>query len=217
MRSQDAGTADQIPAELKSRYLGTEWKIMPDDPLVISTADSIAAGKTNVLDIESALYSWITSNIAYPAQSSTSGAPKDPAQTITSRIGDCDDTAVLFCSMARHLGIPSWLQLGMLYDRNTGSIGGHGWIQSYIPLAAGGGQYVTIDCVNSQFLIYRADRTVDYTDNGNATDLYNFYYYLSYNSAYNLEFSDRSVMKQYSESSSRVYLSFEVEAIIRLD
>jgi transglutaminase-like putative cysteine protease len=215
IRSQDAGTVDQFPAELKLRYLGTEWKIMPDDPLVISTANSIAAGKTNVLDIQSALYSWITSNIAYPAQSSTSGAPKSPADTITSRIGDCDDTAVLFCSMARHLGIPSWLQLGMLYDRNTGSVGGHGWIQTYVPLAAGGGQYVTIDCVNSEFLIYKANRMVDYTDNGNGTDLYNFYYYLSYNSAYDLSFSDRSVMNQYSESSNRVYLSFEAQAVIR--
>jgi transglutaminase-like putative cysteine protease len=217
MRSSDSGTVDQFPSDLKQRYLGTEWKIMPNDPLVISTADSIAAGKTNVFDIQSALYSWITGNIAYPASSSTSGAPKDPAATIRDKVGDCDDTAVLFCSMARHLGIPSWLQLGMLYDRNTGSVGGHGWIQTYIPLAAGGGQYVTIDCVNSEFLIYKANRMVDYTDNGNATDLYNFYYYLEYSPPVDITFSDRSVMKQYSESSNRVYLCFEIEAVVKLE
>ena len=213
MRSSDSGTVTQFPLDLQQRYLGTEWKIMPSDPDVVALADSIAAGRTNVFDIQSALYSWITSNIAYPSSSSTSGAPKDPAETIRTKVGDCDDTAVLFCSMARHLGIPSWLQLGMLYDRNTGSVGGHGWIQTYIPLAAGGGQYVTIDCVNSEFLIFKANRMVDYTDNGNATDLYNFYFYLSYQSAYDLSFNDRSVMKQYSESPNRVFLSFE--ALIR--
>jgi hypothetical protein len=210
MRASECGDVSQFPQELRQRYLGTEWKIMPNDPLVISTADGIAGGRTNVLDIQSALYSWITSNIAYPTGGTVSGAPKDPADTIRSRTGDCDDTAVLFCSMARHLGIPSWLQLGMLYDRNTGVVGGHAWIQTYVPMAAGGGQYVAIDCVNSEFLIYKANRMVDYTDNGNATDLYDYYYFLSYSSAYDLSFSDRAAMRQYDESPSRTYLVMEI-------
>ena len=48
-------------------------------------------------------------------------------------VGDCDDQAMLFCSLARASGVPAWLQLGALYDKGQDEWFGHGWVQAYVP------------------------------------------------------------------------------------
>jgi hypothetical protein len=97
-----------------------------------------------------------------------------------SMIGDCDDQAMLFCSLARASGVPAWIQLGALYDKGQDDWFGHGWVQAYVPLKEGGSETVAIDTVNRDFMRWMPNRIVEYTDDGNGEHLSDFYYSFNY-------------------------------------
>ncbi|MDD1769980.1 MAG: transglutaminase-like domain-containing protein [Methanomassiliicoccales archaeon] len=172
--ASDSLNASDIPSSLKTKYSGDEWKIVVDDPRIVNAAQSIAGGEQNAEAALRDIYDWITTNVHYYASSSAD--PASSVETLLSRAGDCDDQAILFCALARASGIPAWLQLGALYDRSTNEWGGHGWVQSYIPLKAGGGEYVVIDTVNREFLVWSPNKFLEYTDDGDAAHLYDYYY-----------------------------------------
>jgi hypothetical protein len=69
--------------------------------------------------------------------------------------------------------------MGALYVEAESSWGGHGWVQAYVPLASGGGENVTIDVVNKDFMVFKSNRFIDFTDDGNGTHLSDYYYTFS--------------------------------------
>ncbi len=172
--SSDSSNVSDIPASLKSEYLGDEWKIIVSDPGIQSTAYDIAGSERNVEVALREIYDWMVSNIRYTT--SASSDPQSSVQTLSSFAGDCDDQAMLFCALARASGIPAWTQLGAVYDRSSGTFEGHGWVQTYIPLRSGGGEYVVIDIVNREFLVWSPDKFIEYTGDGDGTHLHDYYY-----------------------------------------
>lgn len=174
-----------IPSYLKDRYLNDEWrndngeyKINMTSPFIKATSEAIVGNETNVYQILKVIYDWMTKNVQYPT-SSTSGEPQSARETLLTRVGDCDDQSILFCSLARAAGVPAWLQMGALYVSAESSWGGHGWLQAYVPLASGGGENVTIDVVNKDFMVFKPNRFVDFTDDGNGEHLSDYYYTFS--------------------------------------
>jgi hypothetical protein len=174
VKGDTSGTISQIPSSIKARYLVAEWKISYSETQIQQLSQQIVAGKTNVYDQLQAIYQWMVDNVDYQTLSG-SGDPKSSLETLQSKLGDCDDQSILFCSLARAAGIPAWLQMGSLYDESQGQVVGHGWVQTYIPLATGGGYNVTIDVVNRDFLVWTPIHILDYTDNGNGVDLREYY------------------------------------------
>jgi hypothetical protein len=206
LTSEGSGSTGQIPASLKAAYLGDEWKILASDPNITALSKQINGNETNVYTILKSTYDWVTKNIDYPG-SPVSGEPKTSLETLQSRVGDCDDQSNLFLGLIRAAGVPGWLQLGALYDRSTNQMEGHAWVQTFIPYANGGGVYVNIDLVNKDFLVWKPSFVCDYTDNGNAEDLRNYYYtfysvYDPYGAA--PSFQDGYTVISYSESTNRV-------------
>jgi hypothetical protein len=63
------------------------------------------------------------------------------------------------------LDIPAWLELGVLYDRNQETWGGHGWAKVAIPFDDGW-TAATIDIVNKQFLFHDPYRFIEWIDTG---------------------------------------------------
>lgn len=203
-----------IPSYLKAQYLHDEWsdgagesKINMTSPYILATSQAIVGNETNVYQILKAIYDWMTINIDYP-QVSTSGEPQSARETLLTRVGDCDDQSILFCSLARAAGVPAWLQMGVLYVSAEGSWGGHGWLQAYVPLASGGGVNVTIDVVNKDFMVFRPNRFVDFTDDGNGDHLSDYYYTFSTtytNSSGSVPlYSEDYVSLRYEESSRTI-------------
>ncbi len=169
--SSMSGDIEDVPQELNERYLGDEWRIIVDHPSIHQRASSIVC-TDNVVDALRSIYDWVRNNIDY---ATTDTLPHTSLETLSSGSGDCDDQAVLFCALSRAAGIPAWLQLGFLYDTHSQAWGGHGWVQTYIPLEQGGVN-VTLDTVNDDFLIWRSNRFADFTDDGNALHLEDYYY-----------------------------------------
>lgn len=193
----DSGTIDQIPGSLGSNFLGDEWKIQATEPAIVALSKQINGNQQNVYAILKSTYDWVTKNIAYPG-SPQSGDPKSSLETLQSRVGDCDDQSNLYLGLIRAAGVPGWLQLGALYDKVTGQLEGHAWVQTYIPYVNGGGVYVNIDLVNFNFLAWKPSLFCEYTDNGNGTDLQNYYYTFKYTG--HPTFSDSYTVISYSES-----------------
>ncbi|MBM4237525.1 MAG: transglutaminase domain-containing protein [Euryarchaeota archaeon] len=199
-----------IPDHLRARYVKDEWKILVSEPSIESRAEAIVGDETNVLAIIESIYDWITANVRYPTFS-TDSDPQTSVETLQSRVGDCDDQAILFSALARAVGVPAWLQIGALYNEVENAWGGHGWVQTYLPLREGGGVNVTIDTVNRDFLIWKPNRFADFTSDGNSGHLMDYYYtfYCFYDpSSYPVGegpgYEEQFVSVRYEESENRV-------------
>lgn len=176
-----SGNLFDVPDELEKQYLKDEWMMSMSDPAIVAQAREIVGDEENVYVILRNIYDWMRANIYYSAADDAAD-PSSAYDTLKARAGDCDDQSILFCSLARAVGVPAWLQLGAMYLGDGGNWGGHGWLQAYVPLKEGGGEKVVIDIVNGDFLVWRPNRFADFTDDGNADHLID--YYSIYNCSY---------------------------------
>jgi len=155
IKEENSGTLDDIVREreeLMERYCGQGDAWLVNDPELKELAYSIAPNETNVLTIVEEFVAWIGENIEYPysgkPQRVTHENPLYPNETLEYREGDCDDQAILFITLCRIRKIPSYLQIGYVYDPTIQAnetrwegharvfqkgIGGHGWAVAYIP------------------------------------------------------------------------------------
>jgi hypothetical protein len=83
---------------------------------------------------------------------------------------------VLFISLARAAGIPTWLEFGALYNQKQNSWGGHAWVRAYIPYYYGGGHVFIIDIVNDHFLFRDAFKFSEWESDGNGSHLEDYYH-----------------------------------------
>jgi hypothetical protein len=148
---QESGNLIEIPPDLRDEYCieSDTWQV--NDPMLIETAHTIVINETNVLSIVEEFVAWIWNNIDYPPQDKpkiSHEVPLYPNQTLLYREGDCDDQAILFITLCRICGIPSFLQVGCIYGQDftdqqsswNGTvtsvlkhIAWHGWAMVYVP------------------------------------------------------------------------------------
>ncbi len=141
---KESGNLTEIPESLKKEYCteGDAWQI--DDPTLQETAHTIAGNETNVLSVVEEFVAWIWDNIDYGSYE----LPRYPNETLSGGKGDCDDQAILLITFCRICGIPSYLQVGCMYEygstRQQSSWNGtvtsflkniawHGWAMVYVP------------------------------------------------------------------------------------
>ena len=205
-----SGDVGDVPASLRDSYLHDEWKMIVSDSHIQQKAQMIVGDEENVYLILERIYEWVVGNVDYPS-ADLAGDPSSSLETLSSLVGDCDDQAILFCSLARAAGVPAWLQLGALYNSHQDSWNGHGWVQAYVPLNGGGGEVVTIDTVNRDFMLWMPNRLAEYTDDGNGQHLRDYYYSFtytydtnSYPSTEGPEYSEAYVSLTHEESDEKV-------------
>ena len=191
MSEEDSGTVNDIPQEIKDQYLNNEWKIDYDqdneldaqddidddgawdylievsDPGIEDRAYELTSWTTNVYSQVKSIYDYLTSpdNLNYVTTSAKT-IPQDCASTLRLLKGDCDDYSILFVSLARAAGIPSWLELGVIYDPDNGKWGAHAWAKICIPFTDGTYTIATVDIVNQEFLVHDAYRFTEWIDTG---------------------------------------------------
>lgn len=138
-----------VPLSLAERYAGnsTSW---PISSTIHDLALNLTRGCKAYYDLLDTLSKWIEENVAYPLEQSEKRpiGPQYPDETYKSGIGDCDDRSVLFTTMCRAVGIPSFLQVGgipkpasQFYDVKYGGnyiyrskgIAWHAWSVVYVP------------------------------------------------------------------------------------
>ncbi len=179
---EDSGTIEDIP-EGYEIYLDDEWLIEPSLPEIQDLASEMTNGTNgNVIHILKNIFDYISSEYIYQPSS----IPKSCPESMESGYGDCDDFAILFSSIARAAGIPTWLELGkipaFIDNRENCDLrdwGGHAWVNALVPLSDGTSTVVSIDLANSYFLWMPPYRISDWVDDGNGDNLYSYYYLFS--------------------------------------
>lgn len=175
---------------IDTRLLHSNFRsnITPDDPDVVNVTYSITGKIGNITDPNSywkdikALYDWVNNNIEYredglypvlpnnPSEALTEGLEQTdqmvqlPNETLSLRMGDCEDTAALLCSMVR-----------AYFDKNflveciwiTGENAGH--VAIVIPFS--GERIVILDPVRDY---YSHDTLGNIALNSISTEIYNW-------------------------------------------
>lgn len=102
--------------------------ITPSNTTVQSTLNYIIANKPWDRTEFGAIQEWITSNISYAYDSTVHGESEYfqyPSETISLKTGDCEDFAILSCTLLRAYGAqPNSVYVVVGY----GSSGGHAWL-----------------------------------------------------------------------------------------
>ena len=134
---------EDIPENLLVEYTGTTETFAVDEE-ISGLALEIMGEEDSVLGTVDQLILWINSNTEY----CNFDLPQYPYDTISSGEGDCDDQSILLITMCRSLGIPAFLQVGVvihsqieredasweghLFSEQNG-VSWHGWTMVYIP------------------------------------------------------------------------------------
>ncbi len=139
-----AGGFDAIPHELVNTYTDSTETFMSDDPRVSLLAHEMADGDSTVLGAVVDMIDWLSVNTEY----CNFEVPRYPNDTAADGLGDCDDQSILLVSMCRSLGIPAYLQVGIvihpsIVDSDTSweghltdsrdGVGWHAWAMIYVP------------------------------------------------------------------------------------
>jgi hypothetical protein len=172
-----------IPEYLKNQYLGDEYLynykvIMPEKFKNIT--EGIIKNSTNVFEEEKAIYDYIVKNFKYKITYTRLGLPNSAWQTYINRSGDCVELSFLYVSMARSVGIPAWVEFGWLYTSQTWAE--HAWVGTVIPTKNGLVRAI-IDLTEEVgtsdlgigFFVRDPYRLTEWVDDGNSTDLTNYY------------------------------------------
>lgn len=214
-----SGMQNDIPQSLVDSQTGNEWeitrgnnvptgeyRIWPSNSQIQNLAATLTSETATVIENVESIYRYLRSELTYYTGSST--GPKSCLQTLSDGYGDCDDQSIVLISLCRAIDIPSWLVFGALHDRSTGDWGGHAWAEIYIPMADGGGEEVTIDIVNGEFLVRNCNRFEEWKSDGISQHLENYYYLLTHRPTGNYPFLnvvyDETYTGPYTASSETV-------------
>ena len=140
----EAGPYSAIPSELVEEFCVETETFTAGDEAIRALARRLTDNETTVLGAVSRLAEWITLNVAY----GTFEVPRYPGDTLSDGVGDCDDQSILLVALCRALGIPAFLQVGLIFDEGLegevnswgghlriaqSGVGWHGWAVVYIP------------------------------------------------------------------------------------
>ncbi|MBI2889733.1 MAG: transglutaminase domain-containing protein [Nitrospirae bacterium] len=125
-------------------FLEPEVLIPTEDPRLAAVARTALGTETGALAGARRLTSFVYS---YLEKVPTVSIP-DALQVLESRRGDCNEHAVLFAALARVVGLPAKVAVGLVY--NGGSFYYHAWNEVYVPGAGGRGRWIAVDSALNQ-------------------------------------------------------------------
>jgi len=107
--------------------------IQSDDEAIRALAAEIANGETNGLVVAERINQWLFENIDKKVTFSLPSA----VEVLEKREGDCNEHTTLFVALARSLGLPAKIAIGLVYHK--GSFYYHAWPEVYV------GRWVAMD------------------------------------------------------------------------
>src|SRR5688572_21152772 len=136
--------AGPAPGDL-DRYLQPEPFIESDAPEIRAEAERLVQGVTGTRARAERLTREINSLVEKRPTVSLPSA----REVLRTRVGDCNEHTVLFVAMARALGIPARINVGVAYVH--GAFYYHAWPEVYIDEGQGRGLWLPVDPTFNQF------------------------------------------------------------------
>jgi transglutaminase-like putative cysteine protease len=140
-RLLEAGPADH---DLE-RYLKPEPFIESDAPEIRAEAEKMVAGITGTRARAERLVREVNS---YVEKRPTVSLPS-ALEVLRTKVGDCNEHTALFVALARSIGIPARISVGLAYVR--GAFYYHAWPEVYIDEGNGRGLWLPVDPTFNQF------------------------------------------------------------------
>ncbi len=128
-----------------ARYLASEMFIESDDPAIRAEALVGAAGATDRRTQAERLVRYVNSIIEKKPTVSLPSA----SEVLRTRVGDCNEHTVLLVAMARSLGIPARIAVGLVHFH--GAFYYHAWPELYLEEEPGSGLWLPVDPTLNQF------------------------------------------------------------------
>ncbi len=126
------------PAADLAPYLAAAPLVQADDPRIQALAAELTSKARSPRAGIQAIMDWMAAHIEKRPVLSL----PDAITTLTQRMGDCNEHAVLLAALARAAGIPTQIEAGLVYQQ--GRFYYHAWNRVYL------GRWVTVDALMGQ-------------------------------------------------------------------
>ena len=142
----DARSLQAEPADPDiARYLRPEPLIESDDPAIRAEADAAIAGVPDPRGRAERLVRRVNGMLDKKPTVSLPSA----REVLRTKVGDCNEHTALYVAMARAVGIPARIAVGLAYAR--GAFYYHAWPEVYIDEGRGRGLWLPVDPTFNQF------------------------------------------------------------------
>ena len=131
-----------------SRYLAPETLIESDDPAIVAEAHKAVAGVEGARARAERLTRYVNGLLDKKPTVSLPSA----REVLRTKVGDCNEHTALFVAMARALGIPARIAVGLAYVRGVqGAFYYHAWPEVYLDEGSDRGLWLPVDPTFNQF------------------------------------------------------------------
>jgi transglutaminase-like putative cysteine protease len=131
-----------------SRYLSPEPLIESDAPEIVAEAGRAVQGVVGTRARAERLTRYVNALLDKKPTLSLPSA----LDVLRTKVGDCNEHTALYVAMARALGIPARIAVGLVYVRAAqGAFYYHAWPEVYIDEGAGRGLWLPVDPTFNQF------------------------------------------------------------------
>jgi transglutaminase-like putative cysteine protease len=144
IRDARTRSPERAPASLAA-YLGPELFIESDAPEVMGEARRAVEGVTGTRARAEKLTRYVNDLLEKKPTVSLPSA----LEVLRTKVGDCNEHTVLYVAMARALGIPARIAVGLVYLR--GAFYYHAWPEVYVAEGDGRGLWLPVDPTLNQF------------------------------------------------------------------
>jgi transglutaminase-like putative cysteine protease len=138
IRAIDPSQPPKVPTTIKREdFLRSTNYLQTEDPKVVAAAKQAVGDAQDVWEQARRIERWVYDNLAAKNFSKVF----DSAAVVAEKLeGDCTEHGVLLAAMARVVGIPSRVAVGLVYAQRLGAFGYHMWAEVYV-----GGRWVPLD------------------------------------------------------------------------
>ncbi len=119
-------------------FLQPEFNMESDDPAIIKKAREISGSLKDPVKVARSLMGWVYKNVEKRPLVIVPSA----LEVLKSKVGDCNEHAVLLTALLRAVGIPARVCVGLVYTR--GKFFYHAWTEAYV------GKWVSMDATLNQ-------------------------------------------------------------------
>jgi hypothetical protein len=143
-RTLEAGPAD--PGA--SAYLSPEPLIESDDPEIVAEAERAVEGVAGDRARAERLTRYVNALLDKKPTMSLPSA----REVLRTKVGDCNEHTALYVAMARAVGIPARIAVGLVYVRGVqGAFYYHAWPEVYLDEGSGRGYWLPVDPTLNEF------------------------------------------------------------------
>jgi transglutaminase-like putative cysteine protease len=145
----DAQTLEAGPADVDAdEYLKPEPLIESDAPEIRAEAEKAIAGAAGTRARAEKLTRYVNALLDKKPTVSLPSA----LEVLRTKVGDCNEHTALYVAMARSIGIPARIAVGLTYVRGiSGAFYYHAWPEVYIDEGSGRGLWLPVDPTLNEF------------------------------------------------------------------